>query len=426
MPDERDVPPGPRRDLVMAAHELYRAAGWPSTRGMAADLQAGDFPGTMNHEMVSKFLRGRTLSTLPPVRSLAMLLAERCTPPRDPQQESARIGELWQGAMAAAPRLPRPRLDDPDAEGQSPSVALADTSIPAPAERDMAVARLKRALPDPVRRIELSDLIDQATARVVGLATPDRYPLWLNSISFEDSMRGYRADADTLLYLLAVGAFYDDGTYAAQWVKTVQRLSRIRSDVSASHDALEAMRHYPALLVTWTAGVAAVLARREELLAQLLTEPTWISPGPTRKPLPAANYLAPFQILDDRLLHQFFRAPNGDKWRFSQSRKVRDDAREPLRALEPDDATYEAACNRLEFLASMISFDNTANLDSPLPWYGEFLTRGFTELAEQIKDEIAPGWPLVEAGAFGGDVDRARTAHTTMLAWRAGNPISQF
>ena len=80
VPNEEDTPPGPHRDLVTATHGLYWAAGWPSTRRIATDLKAGDYPSTMNHEMVSQFLRGRTLSTLQPVRSLAMLLAEWCTP----------------------------------------------------------------------------------------------------------------------------------------------------------------------------------------------------------------------------------------------------------------------------------------------------------------------------------------------------------
>lgn len=290
-----------------------------------------------------------------------------------------------------------------------------------PISRDMAVARLKRALPDPVRRIELSDLIDEAVGKVVALANQQRYPL--GNTSYEDSVRGYRADSDTLLHLLATGVFHDNGTHDRHWVKALQRLSRIRSPFTGGfNEALEQLRHYPALLGTWTAGAAAVLAQREDLLYRLLTEPTWISPWTARKVLPAANYLAPVQVLNGDLVSKFCHPANGH-WKYPQSRLVRDDAREPLRAVEPDDATYEAACDRLEFLASMIALDNTTKLNMPFPWHGEFFIHNFSELAEQIKDEIAPGWQLLEAGGFGGDVDRAKTACAAVLAWLLQHPV---
>ncbi|WP_176572891.1 hypothetical protein [Streptomyces leeuwenhoekii] len=47
---------------------------------------------------------------------------------------------------------------------------------PAPT-RELSVARLKRALPDPVRRIELHELVDGEAVRVVErLSDGDRYP----------------------------------------------------------------------------------------------------------------------------------------------------------------------------------------------------------------------------------------------------------
>lgn len=294
-----------------------------------------------------------------------------------------------------------------------------------PISRDMAVARLKRALPDPVRRIELSDLIDDAVAKVVNLADPQRYPLMLDRISYEDSVRGYTADADTLMHLTAVGVFHDDGTHDGKWVKVIQRLSRIRGTLNGSFtDPLESLRHYPAALTAWTAGVTAMLAQREELLHRLLTEPRWISPWTARTPLPPVNYLTPVQILDGRLLNEFFRpAQQGQHWRLPQSRWMRTVGRESLRVLEPDDAAYETACDRFEFLASMIAFDNPASPNTAFPWYGEFFIHRFDELAEEIKKEIAPGWPLLEAGAFGGDVDRAKTAHEALVAWLRTHPV---
>ncbi|WP_211294705.1 hypothetical protein [Streptomyces glaucescens] len=54
--------------------------------------------------------------------------------------------------------------------------ALGQRAEPAPT-RELSVARLKRALPDPVRRIDLHELVDAEALRVVArLSDGDRYP----------------------------------------------------------------------------------------------------------------------------------------------------------------------------------------------------------------------------------------------------------
>lgn len=151
--------------------------------------------------------------------------------------------------------------------------ALDRLSAP-PISRDMAVAQLKKALPDPVKRIELNDLVMQTAFAVVSASTRERHPL--TGPVFAESVQRYRADSDILLHLLANGVFHDDGTHDELWVRSLDRLARIRNSYTGSfNDVLEGLRHYPSLLATWTIGVAAVLARREELLATTMTRPTW-------------------------------------------------------------------------------------------------------------------------------------------------------
>lgn len=287
-----------------------------------------------------------------------------------------------------------------------------------PVSRDMAVARLKRALPDPVRRIEVFDLLNQAVSTVVDRSVPARYPL--RDASYPHSIRSCRADMDTLLHLLATGAYHDDGRFDREWVKTVQRLARIRSPFNgAFNDDLEKLRHYPALLGTWTVGVAAVLAQREELLPRLLNEPKWISPWTSRTLTPAANFLSPITVLTDERITEFHRPSANQKWQYPTSHFVRCEAREPLRAIETDDESYEAACDRFEFLASMIALHNA---NPPRAWHGEFMIHDFDDLSAGIEREIAPGWSLLEAGAFGSDVDDARAAHQAVIEWRKSYP----
>jgi hypothetical protein len=289
-----------------------------------------------------------------------------------------------------------------------------------PVNRDMAVVRLKRALPDPVRRIELDDLVMQAASAVVSGSTRERRPL--TGPVFAQNLQGYRADTDTLLHLLANGVYHDDGKHDALWLRAVERLTRIRNSTdTAFTDTLEALRHYPALLATWTIGVAAVLARREELLTVIMTRPTWTSPGGNTQPQPPADYLHPSRIIPGDLKDVCPPTP-GNRFAYPQSHLLRQEIREPFQLVEPDDEAYRAACSRFEALASMIAID-TATVDwRRQPWPGEFLLHGTWDyengLARTIEQEITPAWPLLQAGAFGGDPQRAKKAHTALVDWR--------
>ncbi|MEH0416059.1 SIR2 family protein [Streptomyces sp. B21-083] len=240
-----------------------------------------------------------------------------------------------------------------------------------PPTREMAVAQLKRALPDPVRRIDLDDLLTRATDLVIGRATPDNYPL--HGDVFEQNATGYRRDADTLLHLLAAGVFHDDGTHDALWVRTVQRLARLRQTLPPSHTGdLEALRHYPALLAAWTMGVAAVIAGREEFIGTILTKPVFKSPL-RQDPEEAAIFLNSWDVLPKNSLDRFCRLNPQQAWKYPASHYLRQETVEVLRTIEPDDAAIDAACDRFEFLASLFTYDSAAPRRRGMPWPGRYL-----------------------------------------------------
>jgi hypothetical protein len=234
----------------------------------------------------------------------------------------------------------------------------------------MAVAQLKRSLPDPVHRIELHDLVTQATNLVISRATPDNYPL--HGDVFEQNATNYRRGADTLLHLLAAGAFHDDGTHDALWVRTVQRLAQLRQTLPDHNGDLEALRHCPALLAAWTMGVAAVAAGREELIGTILTKPVFKSPL-RQDPEEAAIFLNSWDVLPKNSLDRFCVASPQQTWKYPASHYLRQETMEVLRRIEPDDAAIEAACDRFEFLASTFACDSAAPRRRGMPWPGRYL-----------------------------------------------------
>ncbi|WP_327417114.1 hypothetical protein [Streptomyces sp. NBC_01233] len=242
--------------------------------------------------------------------------------------------------------------------------------------------------------------------------------------TFGSNVRGYRADSDILLHLLANGVFHDDGTHDHVWQRAVERLVRLRDTTpGTSSSYLEELRHLPALLATWTIGVASVLGRREGLLATALYRPEWTVPHsghPRRGP---AWCLNPVRILNTDGLHDMHHAENGNKFLYPQSNWVKDTLREPFRLVEPSDVAYREACARFEFLASMIAMD-TAKPAFANPWAGEFFldaTWGYegNGLAAVIEAELIDTWPLLRAGAFGGQLSRAQKALTSLSEWRS-------
>lgn len=305
--------------------------------------------------------------------------------------------------------------------------ALDQLSV-APITRDLAVVQLKRALADPVRRIELADLVSRAADQVVDDSTPQRRPVdalpGTLADTFAASVRGYRVDSDTLLHLLAHGVYHDDGTHDRVWLRTVERLVRMRdvAPMGRYHDELEKLRHLPALLATWTIGVAVVLSHREELLASIATRPQWAYPHSGHTPEGPTWYLNPVRVVEAQELHDMHRAANNGKLLYPQSNWLKDTLREPFRLVEPHDSAYHEACSRFEFLMSMIAMDTGLEYRA-YPWVGEFFlhsTWGWDSngLPGSIGQELADDWPLLRAGAFEGSLERAQMAHAPLIDWK--------
>ncbi|MGW4492329.1 hypothetical protein [Streptomyces sp. NPDC004376] len=78
MPDEERLPPGPRRDLAAALHDLYALAGKPAARTISGWIrERDDLPGTLSHEGVSAVLRGTSTPRWNNLESLVRILVEK-------------------------------------------------------------------------------------------------------------------------------------------------------------------------------------------------------------------------------------------------------------------------------------------------------------------------------------------------------------
>lgn len=108
MPDEQRLPPGPRRDLAAALHDLYELAGKPAARTISGWIRGqDDLPGTLSHEGVSSMLRGTGVPRWANLESLVrVLVSRRRVGVSDVDAAVIRIHTLWRIADGGFDREP--------------------------------------------------------------------------------------------------------------------------------------------------------------------------------------------------------------------------------------------------------------------------------------------------------------------------------
>jgi hypothetical protein len=110
MPDEKQLPPGPLRDLTCAIHVLYASAGKPGTRKISEAIRGrDDLPDTVSHEAVRNILLGSQVGW-PKIRCVIEQLSAWAVDVPDPKSEIKRFHELWITVEELAMRrMPEPR-----------------------------------------------------------------------------------------------------------------------------------------------------------------------------------------------------------------------------------------------------------------------------------------------------------------------------
>ena len=152
-----------------------------------------------------------------------------------------------------------------------------------PMSREMAVVRLKRNLPDPVHRIDTHDVMMDEVKRVeMLLLDRERYSMaaapgtneefWAR---YDDRVTRYRADVDTLLHLLAAGAYFAGPEHNGLWTSVIQRLLSSQTIPEGGYNGhLFNLSQYPTLLAIHVVLAVGALAGRDDLVGPVLARPS--------------------------------------------------------------------------------------------------------------------------------------------------------
>jgi hypothetical protein len=231
------------------------------------------------------------------------------------------------------------------------NLAALDSLSEPPLTTALAVARLKRYLPDPLRRIDLFDLIQGRLDAIKGVSDKVGALGFTTYDDYDAAITTLNSASFPLLRLLAEGVFHDDGTHDDLWVRTLQSLLFLQTPPTGSfNQAMKALQHLPAQLALFSMGAVAIDDHRDGLLLRLAREPQWQSPFGNRVSLPASASLHLGRVVQFEAAQGLPRW-GGQRWLYPQSELLRNLLSPVLRDVVPaerfeeriDDVEYRLA-----------------------------------------------------------------------------------
>ena len=171
-----------------------------------------------------------------------------------------------------------------------------------PQDTALAVAQLKRYLPDPIHRIKLHDLVaaevDSTIDKVRDLPAEG---LTLGTEQYAERMAIYEEATATLLKLLATGAYFSNRDEHDQlWTMSVERLATQRMERSGLTALLD-MQQYPTLLTLYAIALGSVAADRPDAIACALGA---ITVQESNEALPVAVAASSWKVLERDLVRE--------------------------------------------------------------------------------------------------------------------------
>lgn len=198
----------------------------------------------------------------------------------------------------------------------------------APVTTAVKLARLKRALPDPVRQLEVRALLEAELDRLrMWLAERSHTPAETSFEEIDAELSRILARTQPLMQLYATGVSLDrDRQHTDLWVWALQRALDARAFSGGTFtDWWDNLAHYPAALLLRAGTMAALVAGHEEVIVRIAGEPNWSNIFLTHgKDVPAHQALHLRKVVTDEVASPLPRW-GGTSYRYPSSRLLRAD-----------------------------------------------------------------------------------------------------
>lgn len=298
--------------------------------------------------------------------------------------------------------------------------ALEELEQPHPISTAIAVATVKRYVPEPHHRIRLHDLIHEETELVYERLSSGKFETTLPSISkeeFQKRMHLYEGVVERLMAMLATLSYHDDGANMHILTRCLERVAK--QPQYAGPLLLIDIQRYPALLLTYSSGISSFAAQRFENLAAVLLKPTFYDET-DRVEKPLVQKVHPWSVFSNGS-GKWVPLENADRRYTPVSDYLADQLRPALRDYLPDNRRYEETFDLFEYLMALIYLDLTGDSWSPIgsfgwryrsSWDRSPMYRFITEIQKEKLQH-----PLLQAGFFNGSCDRLLELAREHLEW---------
>lgn len=306
--------------------------------------------------------------------------------------------------------------------------ALQAIDAPHPMSAAIAVATMKKYLPDPTAHIRLDDLVHEETERLVSWLQSSELIGKTNTVS-ADNVKGlvaqYDARCDVLLQMLITGGYYGSESTDELWSKTLSWLVESATAMGSGGDRI---RDYPVLLLMYGIGIAAVARGKFSTLYGVLVRASYVNGAGIKTRL-----CMDFHTCHNGVLTGAWPTLIGAERHYTPgSEYLQSRLREAFRTYIPSASDYEDAFDRFEYYLGLVhsyfhylTIDHTWNKLAWGPW-GCFSWRNrrsfnsdkwMPNITSNELSQQGGRWPLLKAGFFDGSLEKSQTAVTNYNAF---------
>jgi len=278
-------------------------------------------------------------------------------------------------------------------------------------EEKPTVANIKKYLGDERFRIQVHDLVIQEARKLCEEYSGSQFLLNIpfNIDEYKSRALRYESSIETLQNMLIAGCYWGKQAHEQIWVKCLEMVNVPRQE--GSRDQIwDNLRFYPYLVLFYAGGISAIIMRKYNNIAALLTGPKYLG---DEAEIPLALKLAPFKVINKDNAEKIFNMKNH---RTPVSDHLELLLRESFREYLPDEEQYKRFFDRFEYLFALVYSDlfekQYKSLWGPV---GCFFWRNRGSTERQIKAESSnegDNWPIIKAGLFDGSYERFQYIET--------------
>ena len=291
--------------------------------------------------------------------------------------------------------------------------ALKEIERPHPISAKIAIATAKKYLSERKYTIKLHDLILREVEKVAEELSEQHFPVKnvpYNREEFRNRVNKYEAVSEILIRLLVPLSYWGETEHQDILVRSLEVIANPKGESTGIVTWLN-LRLYPALLLLYAAGIAAIANQKYENFALLLTKPKNLQEG---KDSPILLELDTFRVVKSTA-----DLPRRYEYDYTTLSAYLDDTlREPLKEVIIDERQYEKCFDRFEYLFALLYADMNKDSDNKRVWapLGTFASRGrdypdqhIIKVVDQEIAKMGTDWPLLKIGLFNGSIDRLQS-----------------